>query len=74
MEYDATTRTESMPMSLRNNKTYVHICGEIGSDDGPTHVVTSVEYGMKAIFVYERVSKVCYSSTKYKYCMLTVCA
>jgi len=54
MEYDATTRTESMPMSLRNNKTYVHICGEIGSDDGPTHVVTSVEYGMKAIFVYER--------------------
>ena len=47
-----------MPMSLRNNKTYVHICGEIGSDDGPTHVVTSVEYGMKAIFVYERVGKV----------------
>jgi len=54
MEYDATTRIESMPMSLRNNKTYVDICGEIGSDDGPTHVVTSVEYGMKAVFVYER--------------------
>merc|ERR1711892_353479 len=54
MEYDATTKTQSMPMRLRNNKTYVHICGEIGSDNGPTHVVTSVEDGMKAVFVYER--------------------
>ena len=52
MDYYAITDSETIPHSLP--VTYPEYCEYVGKEDGPTHVISSVTHGMRAVFVFER--------------------
>lgn len=59
LEYEATTRVESLPNSLRYKKDFSKVCLRAtegaAKNNGPTHVISSILYGMRAIMVFSKV-------------------
>ena len=54
LSYLATTKTETLPEHYL--KTFPEQCEKISDTTGPTHVVSSITYGMRAHFIFDATS------------------
>ena len=52
LKYDATTKTKTLPVYTPQD--YPEMCKMISNDKGPTHVITSITYGMGATLTFEK--------------------
>ena len=52
LKFDATTETEWITADMKQNISYTEICNKVGTKNGPTHVVTSLKRGFRAIFTF----------------------
>ena len=52
MNYKSTKKTKTLP--VKTPKDFVKLCGKIDSSSGPTHVITSVTYGLRSYLLFEK--------------------
>ena len=52
LKFDATTETEWITADMKQDISYTEICNKVGTKNGPTHVVTSLKRGFRAIFTF----------------------
>ncbi|XP_063687942.1 uncharacterized protein LOC134821190 [Bolinopsis microptera] len=52
MNYKSTKMTHILP--IKTPKDHLDQCGKIDSNNGPTHVITSVTYGLRAYLLFEK--------------------
>lgn len=52
MNYKSTKKTKTLP--IKTPKDHTDMCTKISSTTGPTHVVTSVTYGLRSYLLFER--------------------
>ena len=53
--YSATNTRESTTQDMRTNADFVNeICENVGKDNGPTHVVTSITRGFRGILTFSK--------------------
>ena len=52
MNYKSTKKTKTLP--IKTPKDHTDLCNKISSTTGPTHVVTSVTYGLRSYLLFER--------------------
>jgi hypothetical protein len=52
MNYKSTKKTKTLP--IKTPKDHVQFCAKIDGSTGPTHVITSVTYGLRSYLLFEK--------------------